>query len=41
MVLKCCKCGDITDWKDIKYWKKGQDFYCPDCVEIKMEKVYV
>lgn len=40
MLLKCCKCGDKTDWKDTKRWNKNEDFYCPDCSEMKvLEKV--
>jgi len=34
MKLKCCKCKDITDWRDIKKWNEKDNFYCPDCVEI-------
>ena len=32
MILKCCKCGDVTDWKDIKEWNEKDKFYCPNCV---------
>ena len=38
MLLKCCKCGDETDWKDITKWKEEDDFYCPNCVEIGLKE---
>ena len=31
MVLKCCICGDVTNWIDIKKWDKKDKFYCPNC----------
>jgi len=34
MILKCSKCGDITDWRDIKKWNRKDKFFCPNCVSI-------
>ena len=36
MKLKCCVCGDVTDWKDIKKWNEKDSFYCPTCVKPKV-----
>lgn len=33
MVLRCCKCEDVTDWKDIKKWNEENKFYCPNCID--------
>ena len=39
MVLECCICGNITDWKDIKKWyRRDNDFYCPSCIDISISE---